>query len=37
MSPVMESGTARTLGVVRLRGADVGAFLQGQLSDDMTR
>jgi folate-binding protein YgfZ len=26
-----------TLGVLRLRGADVGAFLQGQLSNDMTR
>jgi folate-binding protein YgfZ len=26
-----------TLGVLRLRGADVSAFLQGQLSNDMTR
>ncbi|HUL18841.1 MAG TPA: hypothetical protein VLV29_06185 [Steroidobacteraceae bacterium] len=26
-----------TLGALRLRGADVGAFLQGQLSNDMTR
>jgi len=26
-----------TLGVLRLRGADAGAFLQGQLSNDMTR
>ena len=26
-----------TLGVLRLRGADVGTFLQGQLSNDMTR
>jgi tRNA-modifying protein YgfZ len=26
-----------TLGVLRVRGADAGAFLQGQLSNDMTR